>query len=61
MPTDTNLPTMVHLYLELIEKLMSMTTDYDSGSKEISLIHYEIEFYFGKIKNIMDKAQIENE
>lgn len=59
MPIDSNLPTMVHLYLELIDKLLLISGNLDSGTLESKMIKEEIEFYFAKIRHLMDLVQIE--
>lgn len=53
MPTQTNLPPMVHLYLELIEKLSSLSSEYDSLSDESMKLKLESQHYMGLIREEM--------
>ena len=50
MPTDTNLPTMVHLYLEMIDKIHYSMTDIDTGTKAYETMNREIQYYFDLIR-----------
>ena len=55
MPTDTNLPTQVHLYLELIARLLSLADDTDSSTPESKRMLMEVEYYMGLIRQEMRK------
>ena len=59
MPIDTNLPTAVRLYLELIGMLTSEIVNIDSCTPEAKLIHIEIEYYLKNIRVEMEKLMIE--
>ena len=53
MPTDTNLPTMVHLYLEMIDKISFGMTNIDTGTKAYETMNREIQYYFDLIRTEM--------
>lgn len=57
MPTETNLPTMVHLYLELINKLQYSLDELDSALPEAKVIQVEISHYLWLIRGEMDKIK----
>lgn len=60
MPTDTSLPTSVHVYLELINRLLEMTDGYDSASAEAKCLILQIEKYLAKIEHDMSVYIEEN-
>lgn len=57
METHTNLPAIVNLYLELINQLLSMASDYDSNSGEYNRLSFQVDHYFTKIQAEMLKQQ----
>jgi hypothetical protein len=60
MGTETNLPPMVHLYLELISKLIVCNcNDLDSTTNESILLRNEMSFYLKLVRNEMAKAALE--
>ena len=61
MPTDTNLPVMVHLYLELIEKLTTWHDNFDSSSPEHKIFETEVRYYLDLIRGEMSKPAREEQ
>jgi hypothetical protein len=61
MPTDTHLPTMVHLYLELVEKLQAITEGHDTQSILTKTINMEVSHYLWLIRAEMDKIKKDEE
>jgi hypothetical protein len=57
MPIETNLPTMVHLYLELINKIESLSQGVDTSTPVHKVYESEIEHYFFKIREELEKAK----
>ena len=57
MGCETNLPSMVSIYLELIEKLISLRADVDTGGDDHLTIGEEIDFYFKLVRTEMEKSQ----
>ena len=56
MPIDTNLPTSVTLYLELIDKYLDLQSDLDSGGTIWKIIDNKIAICFDLIDQEMLKA-----
>jgi hypothetical protein len=56
MPIETNLPEMVHIYLELINKITHQMTGFDSCTPETKIFMIEVEYYFTMIRQEMIKA-----
>ena len=56
MPIDTNLPTSVTLYLELIDKYLDLQSDLDSGGTIWKMIDSKIAIYFDLIDQEMLKV-----
>ena len=50
MPIDLSIPSIIDIYLELIQKLSSISSQHDSGSNEAQIIKKEIEHYLGLIR-----------
>jgi len=50
MPTETNLPTKVHLYLEIIERLTNWHDGFDSNSPEHGIFEMEVRYYLALIR-----------
>ena len=57
MPTDTHLPAMIHLYLELVEKLQALTEGHDTQSIATKTLNVEISHYLWLIRGEMDKLK----
>jgi hypothetical protein len=57
MPTDTQLPTMIHLYLELVEKLQAITEGHDTQSILTKTLNVELAHYLWLIRGEMDKIK----
>ena len=53
MGTVIELPTMVIMYLQLIERINDLADGHDSGSNESKIINAEMSYYFEKIKEEM--------
>lgn len=56
MPTDSNLPAAVAMYLELIDRLMSCIDGHDSKSAESELVLKHVDAWLMKIADIMHAA-----
>lgn len=50
MPTETNLPSMIHLYLELVEKLQAITEGHDTQSILVKTLNVEVSHYLWMIR-----------
>ena len=57
MPTDTNLPVMVHLYFETMNKLNDFHSEFDSSSPEHKIFEEEIKYYLGLIRQELIAAK----
>lgn len=57
MPTDTNLPVMVRLYLELIEKYLNLMNGLDSSTREFQMFSMEINIYTEEIRKQMENMR----
>ena len=53
MGTVIELPTMVIMYLQLIERINHLADGHDSGSNEAKVVSAEMSYYFEKIKEEM--------
>ena len=60
MPTDTNLLTQVHLYLELIARLFDLSDGLDTSTPESKRVLMEVEHYMGLIRQEMRKKDENN-
>jgi hypothetical protein len=61
MPTETNLPTMVTLYFEVLNKLNDYHSDFDSSSPEHKIFEAEIRYYLNMIRLELNLEKIRKE
>lgn len=54
MPIDLTIPTMVDIYILIIEKLSKLSSEHDSISEEAKILKIEIQYYLKLIREEMD-------